>query len=140
MRIDARVVIDTNVHVSAVLTPDAAPQRVVRHCLSMATILVSQDLLHELDEVLSRPKLARYVEVPKRRAVLSELIERAEAIRIVERVKACRDPKDNMILQLAVNGRASCIVTGDADLLGLNPFRGITIVTPAEFLKQVAAR
>ena len=47
----------------------------------------------------------------------------------------CRDPEDDHILELAVNGNATYIVTGDADLLVLNPFRGVKILTPAEFLQ-----
>ena len=56
---------------------------------------------------------------------------------IRESVEACRDPKDDQVLELAVNGRAGAIITGDTDLLALNPFRGIPIITPAEFLRDV---
>jgi len=57
----------------------------------------------------------------------------AELVAIVERVTACRDPTDDKFLELAVNGRAEMIVTGDLDLLALNPFRGIPIITPMAF-------
>ena len=57
----------------------------------------------------------------------------AEMVRIMERVAACRDRTDDKFLELAINGAADVIVTGDADLLDLNPFRGIPIVTPAIF-------
>jgi len=50
--------------------------------------------------------------------------------------KVCRDPKDNKYLELAVAANASCIVTGDQDLLVLNPFRNIPILTSADFLAQ----
>ena len=52
-------------------------------------------------------------------------------------MRACRDPDDDKLLELAVNGAADFIVTGDDDLLVMNPFRGIAIVTPAEFLTVV---
>jgi uncharacterized protein len=58
-------------------------------------------------------------------------------IAITERIAACRDPKDDKFLELAVNGRADLIVTGDADLLALDPFRGIPIVTPAAFVRHM---
>ena len=58
-------------------------------------------------------------------------------IEIVERVTACRDPDDDMFLEVAVNGRATHIVTGDKDLLALHPFRGIPILTPADFLALI---
>ena len=57
----------------------------------------------------------------------------AELVRITERIAACRDPTDDKFLELAANGRADLIVSGDTDLLALNPFRGIPIVTPAIF-------
>ena len=59
----------------------------------------------------------------------------SELVDATERVHVCRDPEDNRILELAVNGDAGVIVTGDKDLLVLDPFRGVRIVTPAEFLK-----
>ena len=57
---------------------------------------------------------------------------------ISERIAACRDPTDDKFLELAVNGRADLIISGDADLLALNPFRDIAIVTPADFVQSVA--
>jgi putative PIN family toxin of toxin-antitoxin system len=53
-----------------------------------------------------------------------------------EIITDCRDPKDNKFLELAVEANASCIVTGDKDLLVLDPFRGIPILTAADFLKK----
>ena len=67
------------------------------------------------------------------RAWLRKLMAVAEMVRIMERVAACRDRTDDKFLELAINGAADVIVTGDADLLDLNPFRGIPIVTPAIF-------
>jgi predicted nucleic acid-binding protein len=52
-------------------------------------------------------------------------------------IQACRDPDDDRLLELAVDGRATHLVTGDADLLALHPFRGIPILTPADFLAAV---
>jgi hypothetical protein len=62
----------------------------------------------------------------------------AELVTITDRITACRDPKDDKFLELAVNGRADLIISGDADLLALNPFREIPIVTPAAFVQGVA--
>ena len=52
---------------------------------------------------------------------------------IIEAVSGCRDPDDDKFLELAVNGRADVIVSGDEDLLALDTFRGIPIITPAAF-------
>ena len=57
-------------------------------------------------------------------------------VEIAETFTDCRDAKDNKFLELAVSGKADCIVSGDADLLVLNPFRGIPILTPREFLTR----
>lgn len=67
---------------------------------------------------------------------LAELLGATELVEIKEPVIACRDPKEDKFLELAVNGRADLIVSGDADLLALDPFRGIPIVTPALFLQR----
>jgi predicted nucleic acid-binding protein len=61
----------------------------------------------------------------------------AESVAIIERIAACRDPNDDKFLELAVNGRADLIVSGDRDLVALNPFRGIPIVTPAIFVQDI---
>ena len=58
-------------------------------------------------------------------------------VEIVDAVQASRDAADDRVLEVAVNGRATTIVTGDRDLLVLHPFRGIVIVTPREYLVRV---
>ena len=57
-------------------------------------------------------------------------------VEIAERIRACRDPDDDAILEVAVNGNAAAIITGDSDLLVMNPFRGIQVLTPADFVRQ----
>ena len=69
---------------------------------------------------------------------LSEILAAAELVAIAERISACRDPKDDKFLELAVNGHADLIVSGDADLLALNPFREIPIITPVAFVQGVS--
>jgi len=65
---------------------------------------------------------------------LIALLKESEMVKLVEQITVCRDVKDDKFLELAVSGRADCIVSGDSDLLTLNPFRGIPILTPREFL------
>jgi uncharacterized protein len=65
------------------------------------------------------------------------MLAAAELVPIIERIVAYRDPTDDKFLELAVNGHADLIVTGDADLLALNPFRDIPIVMPAAFVQGV---
>jgi uncharacterized protein len=75
---------------------------------------------------------------PETQAWLQKLMAAAELVTITERTAACRDPTDDKFLELAVNGHADLIVSGDGDLLALNPFRDIPIVTPAAFVQGVA--
>ncbi len=134
-----RFVFDTNAIISADLFRDSVPGRALWLALDLGTILMSEALIEELREVLSRPRFDRYATRVEREEFLRRLIREAETIEIIETVRACRDPEDDKILELAVNGRANYIVTGDDDLLDLNPFRGIAIVRPAEFLAFVGA-
>jgi putative PIN family toxin of toxin-antitoxin system len=69
---------------------------------------------------------------------VARMLAAAELVTITKRIAACRDPTDDKFLELAVNGHADLIVSGDGDLLALNPFREIAIVTPAAFVQGVA--
>ena len=133
-----RFVFDTNVMISALLFNDSLPARAFFRALRLGMILVSGALAGELSRVLRRDRFDRYVTREERDEFLESLIRESNLIEITEAIQACRDPKDDQVLELAVNGSATYIVTGDADLLVLNPFRGIEIVTPAEFLKLTA--
>jgi len=76
----------------------------------------------------------------ERTLFLRQLTRTAEFFPIIHRVQECRDPKDDKFLELALNGRADVIVTGDADLVALNPWRGIEIVTALDYLQPKAER
>ena len=134
-----RIVIDTGVAVSAVLLPGSVPRRAFDAAAARGKLLVSEATVAELDEVLRRPKFNKYISEEKRLEFLAALVLEAEEVEITESVTACRDAKDNKFLELAVCGRAICILTGDQDLLVLNPFRDVPILTPAQFLDSLAA-
>ena len=68
--------------------------------------------------------------------LIIDLVRIGEFIELAEKITVCRDPKDNKFLELAVAGNADCLITGDKDLLILNPFRGIKIISPSDFLIQ----
>ncbi len=129
-----RFVFDTNVIVSASLLAGSVPGRAFDKALDEGRILTSVPALLELAEVLSRKKLNKYLLEEERMRFLVALLKEAELVEVTEVVTDCRDTKDNKFLELAVSGQAGCIVSGDADLLVLNPFRGISILTPREFL------
>jgi putative PIN family toxin of toxin-antitoxin system len=131
----ARYVFDTNTLVSALLFEHSKPGQAFRRALRRGEVLLSPSTLEELSEVLQREKLDRYVTASEREEFLEAFVERAMFIEPTEEIRACRDSKDDKFLELAVSGRACCIVSGDNDLLILNPFRDIVIMTAAEFLE-----
>jgi putative PIN family toxin of toxin-antitoxin system len=129
-----RVVIDTNALVSRLFLPDSAPARAVRLAVSEDRILASDATLMELADVLGRPKFDAYVTIEERQTFLRLFGRIAERVQIIHVVRTCRDPKNDKFLELAANGSAGAIVTGDNDLLALHPFRGIPVLTPTAFL------
>lgn len=98
-------------------------------------ILLSYAVLAELFEVLHRDKFRRYIDAEDVRRFLAALTREAEWVDLETNVTACRDPKDDKFLSLAVSGSATHIVTGDADLLALHPFRGIEVISPDAFVQ-----
>lgn len=135
MSSDTRYVFDTNVIVSAVLFNTSVPGQAFIRSLDDGMILISRSLIEELDNVLRRDKFDRYVTAEERERFLETLIRESKLVETTESIQACRDPKDDRVLELAINGSASFIVTGDSDLLVLNPFRSVQIVTPAKLLE-----
>lgn len=135
MRNEVCYVFDTNVIVSALLFENSKPAQALRYALANGVVLLSLDLLEELNEVLGREKFNRYVTNEEREEFLETLVERAVLVEITERVQECRDPNDDKILELALNGEAQYIISGDRDLLVLHPFRDVIVITVDEFLK-----
>jgi putative PIN family toxin of toxin-antitoxin system len=129
---------DTNVVVSALLFSRSKPARAFFTALDEGEVLVSADVVKELNDVLGREKFERYVSEEDRTRFLRSLLREASLIEPEEEIQACRDPKDDKYLELAVSGGADYIVSGDDDMLALTPFRGIPILTPDEFLSRVS--
>jgi len=130
-----RGVFDNNALVSAVLL-SGVPRRAFDKLLNNGTVLVSVPVLLELADVLNREKFDKYVTHDERMRFMVSFLKVAEMIEISETITVCRDPKDDKLLELAISGSASFLVTGDKDLLVLNPFRGVEIISPREFLEK----
>ncbi len=94
----------------------------------------SPALLAELREVLMRPELR--IKRHQTDELINLLMTRAKLVVPTTPLHACRDPKDDIVLQCAVAGRVNVIVTGDSDLLALHPFRSIAILAPSQFLHR----
>ena len=128
------LVFDTNTLISGLLLPDSLPARAVKKGIHEGKIMVSGDTLNELAEVLSRAKFDRYISLENRQEYFRYFARIVEKIEIIRRINSCRDPKDNKFLEVAINGQAEIIITGDKDLLILHPYHSIQIVTPAQYL------
>jgi len=131
-------VFDTNTIVSALLFDNSNPGRALQEATDRGALLLSMEIAEELAEVLRRDKFDRYVRRKIREEFLRALIQQAVFVEVSETIQVCRDPKDDEFLELAVSGNASQVITGDDDLLALNPFRGISILTPKQFLESLA--
>ena len=134
MKNDYRFVVDTNIIVSASLLAISKQRQVLQRVFQLGRLLLSLEVTKELEEVLSRPKFDAYVLPKERSEFLAALIQRGTFVPIFETIQACRDPKDNKFLELAVNGKADYLISGDSDLLVLHPFRGIPILSSKDFL------
>ena len=138
-----RVVVDTNVFVSALLSPQGIPSQLFHYWgQHFFDLLVSEESMDELARVLQYPKI--------RKGLRSTDAELAEFVRLFrekgllvtpqETIRAITaDVSDNLYLEIAVAGDAQCIVSGDKHLLRLQEYRGIPILTPTEFLDQLHA-
>jgi putative PIN family toxin of toxin-antitoxin system len=129
-----RWVVDTNVLISRLLAPRGVAAQAVDHALASGILLVSEETLGELALVLSRPKFDPYVSRDDRQRFIALLGGVSRMVPVVRSIQACRNPKDDKFLDVALSGGARAIITGDQDLLALHPFHDIHIVTPATFL------
>jgi uncharacterized protein len=132
-----RVVVDTNVLISAALKADSAPRYAVRWVQRQGILLKSLATEDELRRTLAKPRLAPLFHDLEFAAQLTALVAGAELVSIVSEIHACRDPDDDKFLALAVDGQADVIVSGDGALLKLNPFQDIPIIPPSTFVRGV---
>ena len=130
-----RVVLDTNVLISAALRPDGPPRTVVDAVRSEnGVLLFSDETFEELRSRFYRPQFDRYVGREGRAVYLAQLEAVSEWVSITGAKLGCRDSDDDKLLGTALMGEADCLVTGDRDLLEMSPFNDTPISTPAGFL------
>lgn len=135
-----RAVVDTNILVRAVIKPLGSVGPVLSQLRDdRYTILYAQTLLAELVDVLNRPRIRDKYGLSDEdiKTVIALILLRGEAVTPQRRITICRDPKDDKFLEVAVAGSAGVIVSSDEDLLVLNPFVSIPIITPQAFLRML---
>jgi len=132
-----RVVLDTNVIVSAIISPGGPPDRIFRAWRRGSyELITSAPLLEELAEVLVRPRIRHRTGFSSREeaAFVAELRESAVVVAPTRHLTVVSDPDDNRILEAATTARADYLVSGDDQVLSLESFEQTRIVTPSRFL------
>jgi uncharacterized protein len=129
-------VFDTNVLISAHLKEGSTSDLAYQMALTIGVIVLSDDTRIEFETRLDRKKFDKYLSPENRAEAILRMNRGSLLVNPTISIKACRDPDDDMFLSLALTLNASCLITRDKDLLVLHPFRGIPILTPAQFLKS----
>lgn len=132
-----KVVVDTNIFVSAFLGSKNAKLIVRDIFTGQYALIMSQEQLKEIEKVLQRPKFKKYIHPHELQEFISLLGLKVFTPSYYGKINDCRDAKDNMILEAAVYGNANFIISGDEDLLVLNPYRWIYILNPVSFIKLI---
>jgi putative PIN family toxin of toxin-antitoxin system len=130
-----RIIIDTNLWISFLLTNDYSKVDTIFED-KVVTLLFSQTLIDEFIEVAQRPKFKKYFSLLDLERLLLQIKEEAEFIEVTSDIKLCRDPKDDFLLSLAKDGKATHLITGDKDLLELKTFDKTKITTITNYLKK----
>ncbi len=130
------IVFDASAVVSAALGVNSVPERALLHAEATDLFALSAEVDAEIAEVLGRPRFARSIGTERRARILDALRAGAVWFSPTERVTDCRDAKDDKYLELALAAGADVIVTGDADLLVLHPWRGVRILQAARYLAE----
>lgn len=132
-KLNDRVIIDTNLWISFLITKEYNKlDRILSD--KLITLLYSQQLIDEFIEVAQRPKFKKYFTANDLQVLLLAISRRAYFIDVLSIFEICRDPKDNFLLALAKDGKASHLITGDKDLLVLKKFVKTKILTLTEYL------
>jgi len=131
----SRIIIDTNLWISFLLTNDFSNLDEIIFS-RQGTLVFSQELLDEFLEVARRPKFRRFFSISDIEVMLETIDEFADFEIVQNQVEICRDPKDNFLLSLSVDGNADFLLTGDKDLLDLIKFGSTKITTISDFLQD----
>jgi hypothetical protein len=134
------VVFDASSVVGAALRADSVPRRALLRARERHGIALSTSVFAEVEEVLGRPKFARILTSDRRQEIMGLLTAAAVWFEPDVRVQDCRDPKDNRYLELALVAGALAVVSSDDDLLVLDPWCGIRILRPRDFLAEEERR
>jgi uncharacterized protein len=134
------VVVDPSVVASAALKRQSTPERALIFALTYDALYLSEPVIEEIRDVLQRPKFRKYIDAERLADILAVVLADAHFVSPTESIAACRDPTDDKYLELALAAGAYAIISGDRDLLSMSPWRGIQILSPAEYVRAISAR
>ncbi|MDQ2863685.1 MAG: putative toxin-antitoxin system toxin component, PIN family [Bacteroidota bacterium] len=129
-----RVIIDTNLWISFLLTNDTKKLDSIISDKKLI-LLFSRELIDEIIEVTQRKKFRKYFSLEDMENWLFKVRQVSEFIKVKSKITICRDPKDNFLLSLSIEGNATHLITGDKDLLVLKNFDSTIILNMADYLK-----
>ena len=130
-----KIVIDTNVLISAIFWTGKPKQLLNKVRRGEATFLISEDLLIEFKEVLMRKDKPFKLSLEEAERVVTEMRGIAQIVHPNSQVVVCKDERDNKVLECAIDGRAEYVISGDLHLLGLKSFKGVKIISVMDFLR-----
>ena len=130
-----RVILDTNLWISFLISNRQGELDLLLESGAL-TLIFSKELLEEFLEVSERPKFKRFFKKSDIKTLLAQIETFGELINVESKIDECRDPKDNFLLSLSVDGKADFLVTGDSDLLVLGKIENTQIVSWTEFISQ----
>jgi hypothetical protein len=130
-----RVIFDTNIWISFLLTKDFSKVDSLFKDNKL-TLLFSQELLDEFLDVAQRPKFKKYFSTIELQNLISKIRTKAEFVLVTSSFNLCRDHKDNFLLALANDGRASHLITSDKDLLILEQLNQTEILTITDYFTR----
>lgn len=128
-------VLDSNVLISASLSPEGKVRAAVNRVREVGVLLFSDPTWEELTSRIERPKFDRWTTHQTRLDFLEALLSFSEWTEISGAKLGCRDPEDDKFLETAEAGKATVLVTGDSDLLTVRRWKATPILTPADFLQ-----
>jgi len=130
-------VFDTNVLISSALLPYSSNRNALNKAMVSEILAISDSTFEGFIEVLFRKKFDKYfLDDEERWTLIYKLEANSKFFKPDLIIMDCRDPKDNKFLEVAISANASCLITGDKDLLILHPFRNFPILNAVDFVNS----
>jgi putative PIN family toxin of toxin-antitoxin system len=130
------IVIDTNVLISAGLLPQSKTAQVLALAVEHFVIAQNKDTWHELETRITRPKFDRYFGDSGRLRHLAKIAQSIQRFEVSAAVSVSRDKTDDKFIELAIDSGASILISGDPDLRVVKTFKGVEILSPAQFFER----